>query len=569
MPHRSDSDTALIRRTRDARGGIPALRSPDVALYLPPWHLAPDALDQVARHAAALPAGSIACILSSPRSAAELLASRPGSLRFQLWIAAKLAPGAAFADPGQLPENHAALLVLSRYDAPLRHAKTRLAYTYCPACGKSTKDYGGKKHTYHEYGTLLSDVWRDVAIDPNGDITPVTDRLRDLFGVAPHHTLHVIDLRKVRALRPVRRPATLPAASEATHSFAARPRPQADLFNTDCLSTLKRLPTDSIDYVFADPPYNVAKTYDTWDDGMEIADYFRWCDARLDELARVLKPGRSLTVINIPLYAARHFAHLSKSMLFQSWIAWDGLSLPVRLIMPAHYGIVTFSKGRPRPLPGLANTPPIGTREGEALRPAPEWFCLRAPCVAKHARARALAAPPLTDLWHDIHRLKHNSRRADHPCQLPPALMDRLIALFTNPGETVLDPFNGAGTTTLCAARLKRSAIGIELSPEYHAIARQRHADLASGLDPFAKHAATPAVKNSRVERLPRRRHAVPKKTLQLEVRAIARRLGRLPTRDEVAAMSEHPIRLFDECFVSWGEVCASARHAGMSELRR
>ena len=58
-------------------------------------------------------------------------------------------------------------------------------------------------------------------------------------------------------------------------------------------------------------------------------------------------------------------------------------------------------------------------------------------------------------------------------------------------------------------------------------------------------------------------RYEVPKKTLQLEVREIAHRLGRLPTREEVARMSKYPMRDFEDYFLSWGEVCAAGARPG------
>jgi site-specific DNA-methyltransferase (adenine-specific) len=239
----------------------------------------------------------------------------------------------------------------------------------------------------------------------------------------------------------------------------------------------------------------------------------------------------------------------------------------VRLIMPAHYGILSFSKGKARDLPGMIRDRGADAMADQALRSMPEFYCLRAACIKAHPISRSQADHPLGDLWHDIHRLKHNSKRVDHPCQLPPLLMRRLIGLYTNQSESVLDPFNGAGTTTLVASQMRRGAIGFELSPEYHHIAQARHADLARGVDPFAPQLSTPKAKNSRVERLPKRQYLVPKKVLQLEVREIAKQLGRLPTRDDVAKMSKHPLAYFDDYFVSWGEVCAAARNGGMSEL--
>jgi len=63
-------------------------------------------------------------------------------------------------------------------------------------------------------------------------------------------------------------------------------------------------------------------------------------------------------------------------------------------------------------------------------------------------------------------------------------------------------------------------------------------------------------------------RYKVPKKTLQLEVKRIARKSGKIPTRDEVLKMSKYPIDYYDSYFISWGEVCAAARNTGMSEDR-
>jgi len=113
---------------------------------------------------------------------------------------------------------------------------------------------------------------------------------------------------------------------------------------------------------------------------------------------------------------------------------------------------------------------------------------------------------------------------------------------------------------------MERRFIGIELSTRYYRIAKERHEMLSQGEDPFGKRASIPNAKNSRVERLPKQKYAVSKKVLQLEVRQIVRKLGRLPTREEVRKMSKYPIKYFEDYFISWGEVCAAARHEGMSD---
>jgi site-specific DNA-methyltransferase (adenine-specific) len=145
--------------------------------------------------------------------------------------------------------------------------------------------------------------------------------------------------------------------------------------------------------------------------------------------------------------------------------------------------------------------------------------------------------------------------------------MRRLFALFTYPGEMILDCFNGAGTSTLAAQQMNRSYIGIELSQQYHKIALQRHEQISLGADPFGKANFVPTAKNSPVQRLTKQKYEVTKKQLQLDVKRIAHELGRLPTKKEVQALSKFPIEYFDSYFISWGEVCAAARTTGMTEL--
>lgn len=506
---------------------------------------------------------SVVCVLTTPPDAARLLPFLEKVLRFQLWVAVKVSDGTG-TEKGSLPAKHAALLVLTRYRAPLRHTKTRIQYTYCPACHKTTKDYGGKKHVYHEYGTLMSDVWRDIEIDPSENIEPVVSRLRDVFGLPPYTNLRFIDLRRCTDLLPQY---FQNYVSETCLQFTYDELPyplESRLINADCLEAIRTIPDNSVDFCFADPPYNLRKKYDHWDDDIDSIRYFEWCDQWLSELARVLKPGKTLAVLNIPLWAVRHYQHLAKILRFQTWIVWDALSFPVRMIMPSHYAILCFSKGVPRPLPGIVS--PVED-EMEYLTPLAEGFCLRADCVRNRRLRNIDDSGELSDVWYDIHRLKHNAYRVDHPCQLPPLLMRRLFALFTKPGELILDCFNGAGTSTLVAHQMGRRFIGIEISRKYHEIAVERHAQIARGDDPFAKRGEVPVAKNSPVPRLPKQRYVVSKKALQMEVKRVAQIVGHLPSREEVKQYGRYPIELYDRYFISWGEACAAARTTGMSEL--
>lgn len=488
------------------------------------------------------------------------------SLTYQSWIAIKRTTPLT-GNSSSLPHHHFGALVHSRYKGTLRHTKTRIAYSYCPACDKTTKDYGGKKHTYHEYGTLASDVWRDISCDPEHDLSIVIERFADLFGIEQYKTLRVLDCRSLGLKTSPVQSLTHSEAKSTTNNSLPETFTNIVL-EGDCVTELSKLPDNSVDFAFADPPYNLGKKYSGYSDDLAANDYFKWCDTWIGQLARVLKPGRTCAVLNIPLYAIRHFSYLETVLEFQSWIVWDALSYPVRLLMPSHYAILCFSKGKPRSLPRLE--PDAGQENdlGVETLPLAEGYCLRASCVEKRKVSKLNDRGPLTDLWWDIHRLKHNTRRVDHPCQLPPSLMYRLINLFTLPNEVVLDPFNGAGTTSLAAEQLNRRYLGIERDQTYHRLTLDRHEELRRGVNPFGKAERALSAKNSPVRRVVKQKYAVPKKTLQLEVRRVAQELNRLPSREELAMHGKYPIQYYDDYFVSWGEVCAAARTTGMTEDR-
>ena len=497
------------------------------------------------------------------------------SLTYQLWIGIKRKTIKYETDHGALPQKHFGALVHTQYEGTLKHTITRIKYTYCPSCNKTTKDYGGKKHTYNSYGTLISDIWRDIACDLEDDLSEVIQRFADVFGLDMYQELRVLDYRNF--WRPIRQ-----ISEKSDILYKVQPtlflNSQLDdkdsrLLQGDCLESLRSLPDHSVDFAFIDPPYNLGKNYHDYSDDLSIQEYFSWCDEWVSEISRVLRPGRTLAILNIPLWAIRHFLFMETILEFQNWITWDALSFPVRKIMPAHYAIICFSKGPSRPLPGLVGSSgslnvSSGTKSFSPLEPLDGLYCLRASCIRKRNAFGFTDRAPLTDLWWDIHRLKHNSRRVDHPCQLPPQLMYRLISIFTEPGESVLDCFNGAGTTTLSAHQMGRHYVGIELSEKYYQIAQSRHEEIRQGIDPFRKVDRKLTEKNSRVPRRPKQTYEVPKKTLQLEVRRVAEQIGKLPSREDMEKHGKYPIEYYDEYFASWGEACAAARHNGMIETK-
>jgi site-specific DNA-methyltransferase (adenine-specific) len=82
--------------------------------------------------------------------------------------------------------------------------------------------------------------------------------------------------------------------------------------------------------------------------------------------------------------------------------------------------------------------------------------------------------PLVSDVWMDIHRIRHKKRRDEHPCQLPIHLLERLLLLSSDEGDIVLDPFIGTGTTAIAAKKLGRKFIGIDIDSKYVEITNKK-----------------------------------------------------------------------------------------------
>jgi DNA methylase len=139
-------------------------------------------------------------------------------------------------------------------------------------------------------------------------------------------------------------------------SIPAKPYYAADtglLFEGDCLNYLPKFTGDLVDTVFADPPFNLGKTYgNRTNDSRADDEYVEWCQSWLQECVRVLAPGGSLFVYNLPKWSIILGAYLMKlpNMQFRHSIAIEMkscLPIPGRLY-PAHYALLYFTKGKPK-----------------------------------------------------------------------------------------------------------------------------------------------------------------------------------------------------------------------------
>ena len=236
----------------------------------------------------------------------------------------------------------------------------------------------------------------------------------------------------------------------------------------DCLDFMDRLYSEQgacLDLIFADPPYNLAKNYTNYEDTLHDQTYLDWCNSWLERCVKLLKPTGTLFVLNLPKWTTHHAVLLNKHLYFRHWIVWDALSEPRGKIMPAHYSLLYYT----------ASATQFTYNAPDSIYTFDQ--CLRTKCVTGSKRELA-PKTEVSDIWYDVHRIKHKRDRDHHPCQLPEKLMERVISIASNEGDVVFDPFTGTGTTLVVAKRLGRHYLGAELDDSYKAIADAKLADV-------------------------------------------------------------------------------------------
>ncbi len=241
----------------------------------------------------------------------------------------------------------------------------------------------------------------------------------------------------------------------------------------DCTEVMNRLPAESVDLVFADPPYNlqlkgelhrpdnsrVNGVDDAWDRFGGFPDYDRFTAAWLKAAKRVLKPNGAIWVIG----SYHNIFRLGSELQDQGfWILND----------------VVWRKSNPMPnfrgkrLTNAHETLIWASRE-EASRYTFNYEAMKA--LNEGVQMRSDWVLPICT-GHE--RIKGEDGAKAHPTQKPESLLHRVILATTNPGDVVLDPFFGTGTTGAVAKRLGRDFIGIERDEGYRAVAEARLASV-------------------------------------------------------------------------------------------
>lgn len=201
-----------------------------------------------------------------------------------------------------------------------------------------------------------------------------------------------------------------------------------ELHHGDCMDVIKTMRDKSVDFCFTDPPYNVGKDYGAYKDALKDIEYFAWIGTIIDEIKRVAKTS----CIFIP---QKHILYF-----------WNLLGPEFKQI------ILSYS--------------PAG-----AIR----WgFSNQFSSLLTNAAPNTV----VRNVWHNTQMTGlgwfFREETYGHPGYTSRDITGRVIENFTGPGQTILDPFMGTGTTGIECVGRKRNFIGIEQEDKWFALAKKR-----------------------------------------------------------------------------------------------
>lgn len=232
-----------------------------------------------------------------------------------------------------------------------------------------------------------------------------------------------------------------------------------ELFNNDCITVMEGQKDESVDLIFADPPFNLNKIYLSGiNDSLSESTYLSWCEKWIDECIRILKMGGTFYLWNLPKWNSYLSDYLNKRLSFKHWIATDiKYTLPISgRLYPSHYSLLMYTKGK------KANTFHPDRLPMEICN-----NCFKE--IKDYGGYKDKMNPKginLADVWYDIPPVRHKKYKTRKEAnELSIKLLDRIIEMSTNPGDVVFDPFGGSGTTYIVAEIKKRNWIGTEIGP--------------------------------------------------------------------------------------------------------
>ena len=225
---------------------------------------------------------------------------------------------------------------------------------------------------------------------------------------------------------------------------------------------------ESIDLVFADPPYNIGKDFNGTRDKWESEEsYLNWCYKWLDLCISKLKPDGSLYVMTATQNMPYFDIYLRKRINVLSRIVWayDSSGVQARKYYGSLYEPILFCVKDKNNYTFNADDIMVEARTG-AVRKLIDY---------RKPRPKVYNSKKIPGNVWNIPRVRYRMEEyEEHPTQKPVALLDRIITASSHPGDIVLDPFSGTFTTSHVAKKLDRMSIGIEIEEEYVKIGLRR-----------------------------------------------------------------------------------------------
>ena len=259
-------------------------------------------------------------------------------------------------------------------------------------------------------------------------------------------------------------------SSEPRRPPAPRALPRNEILVGDCVASLNSLPAESVDLVFADPPYNlqlegalsrpdqsvVDAVDDDWDKFSSFADYDAFTREWLTATRRVMKRDATIFVIG-SYHNIFRVGAIMQDLGF--WILND----------------IIWRKANPMPnFRGRRFTNAHETMIWAAKGPETKSYTFHYEALKAGNEDCQVRSDWYLPICTGGERLKDAQGRKTHPTQKPEALLARVLMSASNPGDVVLDPFFGSGTTGAVAKRFGRSFIGCEREHVYADAAKAR-----------------------------------------------------------------------------------------------
>lgn len=218
---------------------------------------------------------------------------------------------------------------------------------------------------------------------------------------------------------------------------------------------------ESVDLIFADPPFNIGLKYDVYKDNKSYDEYYKWSEEWISSCYRILKKTGSIYIAIGDEFAAELNIILKrKGFNFRNWIVWYYTfgQNQRKKFNRSHTHILYFTKSVDK----------FYFDDNQIRIPSARQL------LYNDKRANPVGKIP-DDVW-EFSRVcgTFKERIGEHPCQMPEKLLERIIKTSSKENDIVLDPFGGTGTTAAVAKKLKRNFITMDISNKYFRVMSER-----------------------------------------------------------------------------------------------